>query len=263
MDFKHIIMTRVNLPGRTHRPKRLTDEWIRGRCDTYENLAIPSFMGQTEQNFEVVALFCGVYTPPDVVERVKGWEETYGGKIHPVFIPERSASPPPLGACRAYPLDKMGEAPKNAILPYLNGEDYVITSVCDSDDCFNMNFVERTQAEAKEKNEVLLFTEGALLDMPHNMVYWQGDGNRHHMYPSLVERADDIKTVLYRKMPRMYQVAPVRFLEVDYPYFLRGVNGTNVMTVIHPQGRERVSGRKGFPFSELEQFTLPKEVDWL
>lgn len=254
MNFKHIIMTRVNLPGgrAARRPKMTTDEWIRGRVKTYERLSIPSFMGQTEQNFEVVVLFCGLYTPPDVVERVKGWEKTYGGKIHPVFL-----SDPP------YPLDAMGNAPRDAILPYLNGEDYVITSVCDSDDCFNMNFVERTQSEAREKNEVFCFREGAVLDMPNNMVYWQGDENKHHMYPSLVERSDDIKTVLYRKMPRMYQVASLRFLEVDYPYFLRGVDGSNLMTAVHAKQRVRKSGREGFPLSELEQFTIPKEVDWL
>jgi hypothetical protein len=156
----------------------------------------------------------------------------------------------------------MGEVPKNAILPFLKGDEtHVITSMLDSDDAFNVHYVERIQTEFKGENELLCFTTGSALDMHNDVVYWQLDGNIHHMYPSLVESVDDIKTVLFRKHPRMYLIAPVRFIEVDYPYFLRGVDGSNIMTKVAAKARSKI--KPPFPLSELKDFTIPKVVNWI
>jgi hypothetical protein len=125
----------------------------------------------------------------------------------------------------------------------------------DSDDAYNKNFVARIQEEAREKNELLCFDTGSVLDSHNDIVYWQLDGNKHHMYPSLVESVDDIKTVLFRKHPRMHLIAPVRFIEVDYPYFLRGVDGTNLMTRVYAKHKNR-NVKPPFPLSELKDFTI-------
>lgn len=255
MKFKHLIMTRFNLPDRNQK-KKVTDEWVRNRVESYERLSLASFEGQINQNFEVVVLFSDRLTPPDVIERVMTWGHRYRG-IHPVILTNDDS---PNG--NTFPLQKMKDCPKNAVLPYLNGdEEYLITTMCDSDDAFNKGFIWRIQQEVQPKRELLYFSIGALLDMKTDTVYMQLDDNRHHMFPTLVEPVDDIKTVLYTKHPWMYLHAPPRKLEVNYPYFLRGIDGSNVMTRVQAKHKNR-NVEPPFPLAELKDFTIPKTVDW-
>jgi hypothetical protein len=250
MKFKHIIMTRFNLHGSDQgRAGRLTDEWVLNRIESYERISLPSLEGQTNRNFEVVVLLDSRFTSPANRDRIARWPSW----VHPVYLGEGGDT---------FQLDRMGEIPKNAILPFLEGDEtHVITTMLDSDDALNKHFVARIQEEAREKNELLCFDTGSALDMHNDIVYWQLDKNIHHMYPSLVESVDDIKTVLFRKHPRMYLIAPVRYIEVDYPYFLRGVDGTNIMTKVAAKARSKI--KPPFPLSELKDFTIPKVVDWI
>ncbi len=245
MKFKHLIMTRFNLHGGQTSKNIITDEWVLNRIETYERISLPSLEGQTNRNFEVVVLLHEDFTSSSNRERIAAWPDW----VHPVYLGEDDSLIP----SKRFPLDGMQDVPKKAILPFLDGtETHLITSMLDSDDAYNKNFVAHIQDEARPKNELLCFTQGSILDIKNRMVYYQMD-NSHHMYPTLVESVDDIKTVLIRKHPRMHLVAPVRWIEVDYPYFLRGVDGSNVMTAIRPKD----SGVKPpFPLSELKDFTL-------
>ena len=247
MKFQHFIMTRFNLPSNRSIRQHFKDpEWVRNRFKTYENISIPSFLKQTNQNFRVVVLMSEVYTPNDLKGRAENWAP---GKIIPIWLgPEDGHN---------FNEYSMKDTPAKAIRPLLMGdEDYLITSMCDSDDAFHDNHVEKIQQEANpNKAEVLVFSLGGILDITTNIVYMHRDNNHHHL-PILVEPMKDFKTILYRRHARMYEVAPIRFIKVDEPYFLRGVDGSNVITVINNEMKERGDCCH---LSELKNYSLRKD----
>ena len=248
MKFQHFIMTRFNLPsiGKGCPKHSKKPEWVEGRFDTYEKISIPSFLGQTNQNFRVLVLMSTVYTPKPLWKRAENWAP---GKIIPIWLRGKHGK----HGKNNFPLDEMYMIP-NIVKPFLNGdEDYLITSMCDSDDAFHCRYVERVQKEADpRKRELLVFSQGCVLDNLSSTVYMQRN-NQFHMYPTLVEPIEGFKTVLFRKHPRMHLIAPPRFIEVDEPYFLRGVDGSNVMTKIRQRNRQ---GGDYFPLSELRNFSF-------
>jgi hypothetical protein len=261
MTFQHFVMIRFNLPKeKTHKwKKRLTPEWTEHRIRLFEIITFPSLLGQTCQNFEIVMMLCEDATPAEYVDHIKSWERDYPQlHLNWVNLAEHGLCLPNR-AQKGFPPDAMEDLPQRAIAPYLDGSDWLITTMCDADDALHSQFIERIQAEAKEEPESLFFPLGGRLDVKNRVLYHQLK-NPHHMFPTLVERMVGYKTVFGRKHSRVHLMAPQRYLPVDGPYFVRGIHERNT------NNRARIVTWDRNPtilLAELEGFTFDLTLEGL
>lgn len=145
ISFKHIIITRFNLPKRWDKDKQgngiLDTLWLEERFDLFENFCIPSIVGQTCKNFEWWVYF-DENTESVFKKRIESIEREY-----PIFKPRYEKS---------YNDFEMNMPTK--IHDYLKNEniDWLITTRLDNDDMLAKNTIAILQGKISYKNNCLL-----------------------------------------------------------------------------------------------------------
>jgi hypothetical protein len=243
-DLKHIILMRYNLrcPGFT---KSSDPEWMKNRCELFENRMMPSLYAQTNQNFVCVPLMDRPRTPEDIYKRVESWRCDV---IQPAWFGDEFAvdgvmydSPPLWPICEAAVRIHTADLKLGGVL---------VTTRMDSDDAIHEKFVETTQQEAKPNTlEFLNFYYGWL---EKGGVYYP-DEHGKNMFITLVEPFTPkqppltVHRVWHKKASTL---APIRQIGGTEKMWLRGIHSENKSSKI----RGRNTAYEPVSLDKLEGF---------
>jgi len=144
-DFKHIIITRFNVPTATWEVTRegkkpLSEEWLSDRFSIFQKYCFPSFKNQKNQNF-IWLVFFDVNTSEKYKEIIYRLQSEFS-KFTPVFIREFPEMQPKL----------------LEIIPQYFDENtkYIITSDIDNDDLLHSDFTDTVQKKYKPTNNLVI-----------------------------------------------------------------------------------------------------------
>lgn len=152
--FKHIIITRFNLPQRWNADKQgktvLDSEWLKERFELFEKFCLPSIIAQTSQNFEWWVYF-DINTDNLFKKRIESIEREYKN-----FKPKFEHSYEAFEA----------NMPKDISQYLVDVEiDWLITTRLDNDDMLARNTVKLLQKNFSFNNTLLEIPYGYTLEL--------------------------------------------------------------------------------------------------
>jgi len=209
--MKHLILTRFNvlMPGWKGQVN-LNNDWLNTRFKLFEEICLPSVAMQTNQEFHWVVFFDSK-TPMQYKSRI----ETLT-KVYP-FIPSY---------VDLFDLTKI----RPVLFRQYAGEEMLLTSRLDSDDVLSVNYVEETQAIARNLSHrsVINFDNGLILLSKNNKDALYEHQDKSNPFTSLVETFDmNFSSILAISHTDLHQFAEVVHVK-DKPMWLQLVHGGNV-----------------------------------
>ncbi len=188
-DCKHFIFTRFNLPtpNWTHTrdgEKVLTDDWMSDRWQLFEQFTFPSFVNQSNQNFEWFVFFD------------KSTDDIYWQKI--------------MHLANGYVNFKPVKLENNqAIAPWLyqlshsinEKTKYLISTNVDNDDMIHKDFVKNIQKLYKPQHDLVIdMVKGYRMKLisSHSGIFQRWD-IKCNAFVSLVEKKTDFKSIYKEK----------------------------------------------------------------
>ena len=145
INFKHILITRFNLPHRWNEDKQgngiLDTVWLEERFNLFENFCIPSIEGQTCKDFEWWVYF-DENTDSVFKKRIESIE-----RKHPIFKPRYEKSYDDFEA--NMPIEIHNSLKKE-------NKDWLITTRLDNDDMLAKDTIAILQKKINYKNDSLL-----------------------------------------------------------------------------------------------------------
>lgn len=206
--LSHFILTRFNLasPGREETLRSRTG-WLDRRIALFEKYCLPSVAAQTNSNFKWLIYF-DIRTPETSLHHF----DEYARKP---FIELRRVDGPNFSR----------EDVRNDIVRLSTpGCDWVLTTRLDNDDAIGRTFVDTLQRAFEPSGRyVLNFPHGLILE--RGRIYRVTD--RSNAFATLVEPADDVRTVWARQHTDLRLLAPLRQLGSE-PMWLQVIHGDNV-----------------------------------
>ena len=214
--FSHIVLTvfnvRLHFGGNTA-PSR---EWLVNRFDLFENFCLPSMRSQGNQNFTWLVLFDAETSAPfrDKISSYAQWEN-----FVPCFVDQ------------VMTVDSFSSMKRDLIMKHVAGDaDHLITTTLDNDDAVGARFVETLQNHfAGQQFEFVNFARGFVLDHRTGKLYEKRDES--NPFISLIERAENFKTVWCAAHPELASLGKLRQIETD-PMWLQVVHGRNAINSV-------------------------------
>lgn len=179
MNYKHIILTRFNLPFDLQSNIHIQREWLTERMRLFEQYCLPSIVQQTNRQFTWVIL-ASDQTPRDMQNMLLSLTAIYPF-IHILFC----AYTNDLNAL----YQQVGEK-------YVQGYDYLLSTRIDSDDMLSANFCQALQSSVQNSLEEGIYT------FPNGIQWFERNHLTHGVrydknhFLSFFESASHVKTCL-------------------------------------------------------------------
>lgn len=145
IKYKHIIITRFNLPQRWKSDKKgnivLDTIWLKDRFNLFQNFCLPSMIGQTSKNFEWWVYF-DINTESSFKKIIEDFEKKYSN-----FIAKYEKNYDSFEV--NMPIDISNKIKKE-------NKDWLITTRLDNDDMLAKDTVEILQKKLNYQNNILL-----------------------------------------------------------------------------------------------------------
>lgn len=228
-DFQHVILTRFNVREQPDDTRLISDTaWLEERYRLFDEFCFPSVASQSCKEFRWLVFFDSA-TPESFRQKNDDYVR-YLPQMEPVYIHEFSKN------TIASILEKKGSC----------SSPHLITTRLDNDDGICTNFVAHVQNEFRYQHaEVINFTNG--------LIWYKGRLYNHkdpsNAFTSLIEKSDNIQTVLARWHTKLAEIAPLRQVDSE-PAWLQVVHGNN--------RKNRVRGRRTNNASLQRDFVLGK-----
>lgn len=191
-DFKHYIITRFNVrvdewKHTKNNESVLSDEWLEHRFQLFQTYCLPSVINQRNQDFSWLVFF-DTGTANEYRKKIDEISESYEN-FTPIFINGLDALLPTL----------IGYISQD-----LTGQEYIITSRVDNDDCIHRDYVEEIQAcFNKQESCVVDIVDGyqIILNETRKKQICEFRKARGYLNPfiSLIEQVSNIKTIMSRE----------------------------------------------------------------
>lgn len=216
MNFKHILLTRVNI-GYIERTKSKgidPAKWLDSRLNIFFKCCFPSIINQTNKNFTWI-LYFDRRTPKDVLVEVKNRTEEF--HFIKLFFMDGG-------------FEKLNEVLKNDVRQLVSPDiSHLITSRVDTDDMLQRHYIKEVQSLFKGQSfQAINFSRGLVYD--HSTGVVGSTFQRSNAFISLVEvkNSEGFQTV-YHRAHRDYLNEPYR-LEIKEGAFMWCVtiHGLNV-----------------------------------
>lgn len=192
INFRHYIITRFNVRVDEWKQTRnkemvLTDEWLKHRFDLFDRFCFPSVMNQSEQKFKWLVFF-DITTDANYRTKIAGFADRYRNFI-PLFIDGYSV---------------LLETLKDYIQKDMEGQQYVITSRVDNDDCIHRDFVKEIHNSFDRQDACIIdIVDGYQFILNENQSLHISEIRKARGYfnpfVSLIENASQLNTIMSRE----------------------------------------------------------------
>ncbi|MGY0580694.1 MAG: glycosyltransferase [Paraglaciecola chathamensis] len=238
--FQHFLITRFNLRKKDwqtskHNKQVLTDTWMENRLALFEDYCFSSLQAQTEQNFTWLVFF-DTTTPDRFRSVIARLEQTFS-QFTPIYIDG---------------MDEFLPQSRRQINQRLT-QPYVITSRLDNDDSLHQDYIKEVQSHFAEQQFMAIdFVDGFTLQV-EPQVRFAKRSHVHNPFLSLIEKADEIKTVWFLERHGQWSeikaLVPVR----AKPMW---------MSVIHMENKVNTFlGFDNIPWNTIAAFHLKPEIE--
>lgn len=165
--MQHIVITAFNIFGRND------NDWLVPRMQMFKELALPSALAQTDKNYTWLILI-DAESPENFVRELLRLKPS-----HAVirFVQKETINQSYKGNTKgaistlAQPVNHMPRIMKGLLT-----DEWVATALCAVDDALSLDFIATLKKETREREETLVFTEGALkmdAGIPHKDGYYK------------------------------------------------------------------------------------------
>lgn len=237
--FQHFVITRFNLRKKDWQTSKsnsqvLTDMWMQGRLELFENYCFCSLKAQTEQNF-VWLVFFDSTTAVKFRQVITRLAEEFSA-FTPIFIDGMDAFLPSI------------QAEIQARLT----EAYVITSRLDNDDSLHQDYIQEVQSHFDSQDFMAIdFVDGYTLQV-EPQVRLAKRAHVHNPFLSLIEHGPQPKSVWHierhGQWSKVKQLCPVR-------------NKPMWMSVIHSENKVNVFlGYDEVEWDKIQAFNLNQKI---
>ncbi|NCC33069.1 MAG: hypothetical protein EOM24_13805 [Chloroflexia bacterium] len=203
--FDHLILTRFNVRIGQWIQQPPDEAWLTHRFELFERFCLPSLEAQTCQHFRWLVLF-DAETPEPFRAKIA----TYAAwpNFQPIYL-------------QHFTLESL----LVVLQPYVQTP-YLITTRLDNDDALSRRFVEQLQRQfAFQAFEFINFADGYTLDLQRRRLFMRNYTS--NSFISLIERADNPRTVLCRNHTFLSEIGPIKNLRTD-PMWLQLVHQRNL-----------------------------------
>ncbi len=242
INFKHILITRFNLPHRWNEDKQgnvvLDKLWLEDRFNLFENFCLPSIEGQTSKNFE-----WWVYFDVNTGSRFKRLIEKIEKK-HPIFKPKYE---------KCY--DDFDLNMPKEIFDLLKKENtkWLITTRLDNDDMLAKDTIEILQKKVDFQHDCLLeIPSGYTLEMGQKakLRKLSTQLNPFISYVEKVEKNKVVKSVYFYQHTDWRDVDSV--IVTNRPQWVQVIHDKNVFN--------RINGDLVSPLNFYSRFIFNKKI---
>lgn len=180
MDYKHLILTRFNLPFDPQSHIHIQPDWLDERFRLFEAYCLPSIVGQTCQHFDWV-IFVSDQTPEVYLQRLQQLTLAYGN-IH-------------IELCPYY--QNFNDLYKSMGEKYIGENDFLLSTRIDNDDMLAANYVEILHNHISTSTPcpvIITFTRG-IQWFEQNNIAFAVEYNKNH-FLNFWEKKPTIQTSL-------------------------------------------------------------------